>query len=381
MVDQGSSSDRHADADDDFEWAERSEYWRTYEPKRAGQKQKYRYRQPLVLCGHGVKISVDHNTLLIREGFTHYPQTSETIRLFPGDANLPDRIIMLDGSGGISFDALDWMSDQRVGLVKLDWRGEISSMGGGAQFSANPKLVELQQKAKLSKKRTEIARWLIGEKIIASTKTLREIIPSSINRENAISRLEKRTSEIRNSKKSISISRLLGIEGDCAAAYFRAWHGVPLNWSGIKRKPVPNNWLEIVPRNMLWQRHAQNARHPINAMLNYGYGILKGQLLIEAVAAGLDPSIGFVHGNYSNRIPLILDLMEPLRPVVDSNILRFALSHMFTPGDFTINRTGGCRLNPQLAKQIVKQTAISAGVSLVLKGALARICSVTIRFQ
>jgi len=116
-------------------------------------------------------------------------------------------------------------------------------------------------------------------------------------------------------------------------------------------------------------------------MLNYGYGILKGQLLIEAVAAGLDPSIGFVHGNYSNRIPLILDLMEPLRPVVDSDILRFALSHMFTPGDFTINRTGGCRLNPQLAKQIVKQTAISAGVSLVLKGALARICSVTIRFQ
>jgi len=367
-----SNNPGHADTSDDLEWAERSEYWRTYEPKRAGQKQKYRYRQPLVLCGHGVKICVDHNTLLIREGFTHYPQTSESIRLFPGDANLPDRIIMLDGSGGITFDALDWMSDQRVGLVKLDWQGEISSMGGGAQYSANPKLVELQQKAKLSKKRAEIARWLIGEKILASAKTLREIIPTSINQQNAISRLERRFSEIRNNK-SLSISQLLGIEGDCAAAYFRAWHGVPLNWSGIKRKPIPNNWLEIAPRNMLWQRHAQNARHPINAMLNYGYGILKSQLRSEVVAAGLDPSIGFVHGNYSNRIPLVSDLMEPLRPVVDSNILRFALSHIFTPGDFTINRTGGCRLNPQLAKQIVKQTAISAGVSSVVKDALARI--------
>jgi len=320
-----------------------------------------------------VKINIDHNTLLIRDGFTHYPQTSETIRLFPGDANLPDRIIMLDGSGGISFDALDWMSDQRIALVKLDWRGEISSMGGGAHYSSNPKLVELQRKAKKSKKHTEIARWLIGEKIIASTKTLQEIIPRSVNRENAIARLEKRSSEIRNGRKLLSVSQLLGIEGDCAAAYFRAWHGVPLNWSGITRKPIPHNWLEIVPRNMLWQRQAQNARHPINAMLNYGYGILKSQLRSEVVAAGLDPSIGFVHGNYSNRIPLILDLMEPLRPVVDGDILRFALSHVFTPGDFTINRTGGCRINPQMAKQIVKQCAISAGVSLVVKEVLSKV--------
>jgi CRISPR-associated endonuclease Cas1 len=369
-----SNNPGHADTSDDLEWAERSEYWRTYEPKRAGQKQKYRYRQPLVLCGHGVKICVDHNTLLIREGFTHYPQTSESIRLFPGDANLPDRIIMLDGSGGISFDALDWMSDQRVGLVKLDWRGEISSMGGGGQYSTNPKLVELQQKAKMSKKRTEIARWLIGEKILASAKTLREIIPTSINQENAISRLERRFSEVRNNNKSLSISQLLGIEGDCAAAYFRAWHGVPLNWSGIKRKPIPNNWLEIVPRNMLWQRHAQNARHPINAMLNYGYGILKSQLRTEVVAAGLDPSIGFVHGNYSNRIPLILDLMEPLRPVVDGNILQFALSHVFTPGDFTISRTGSCRLNPQMGKQIVKQIQIAPGIRSV-REAIVRLIS------
>jgi hypothetical protein len=32
--------------------------------------------------------------------------------------------------------------------------------------------------------------------------------------------------------------------------------------------------------------------------------------------------------------------------------LEFALSHTFTPGDFTINSHGGCRLNPQMAKVI-----------------------------
>ena len=92
----------------------------------------------------------------------------------------------------------------------------------------------------------------------------------------------------------------------------------------------------------------------MNSMLNYGDGILKSQIRSEVVAAGLDPSIGFAHGNSKNRMPLVYDLMEPLRPIVDRNILEFAQSNTFTPGDFTINRFGGCRLNPQLAKQIVK---------------------------
>jgi CRISP-associated protein Cas1 len=231
------------DLDDDLEWRDRCEYWRTYEPKRGkGRRPKYQYRQPIVLNGHGVKIRVDHDTLLIRTGLTHYPQKSEVIRLFPGDANLPDRIFVIDGSGGITFDAQDWMSEQRIGLVKLDWRGEITSMGGGAQYSANPRIVELQRSSKIKKTNTKIARWLIGQKISESRKTLREVIPTSINRENAITKLENRFSEIQYINKSISIPRILGIEGDCAAAYFRAWLGVRLNWSGTKRKPIPPNW-------------------------------------------------------------------------------------------------------------------------------------------
>ncbi|HEY1877546.1 MAG TPA: CRISPR-associated endonuclease Cas1, partial [Rhizomicrobium sp.] len=58
-----------------------------------------------------------------------------------------------------------------------------------------------------------------------------------------------------------------------------------------------------------------------------------------------------------NRIPLVYDLMEPLRPVVARRILEFILSHAFTPGDFTINKWGGCRLNPQMARVIASQVS------------------------
>jgi CRISPR-associated protein Cas1 len=108
---------------------------------------------------------------------------------------------------------------------------------------------------------------------------------------------------------------------------------------------------------MAWQRESNNARHPINAMLNYGYAMLISQVRTDLVAVGLDPSIGFAHRRSWNPIPLVYDLMEPMRPVVDRRVLQFALAHTFKPGDFTISSKGGCRLNPQLAKVVASRVA------------------------
>src|SRR5579863_583452 len=125
-------------------WSERSEYWRNYREPRPGRQKKFKYREPLILCGHGIRIRVDHNTLLMRDGFTHYPQKSEEIRFFPGDPNLPDRIIVLDGSGGISFDALNWMSDQDISLVRLDYRGRAKFICGNFLQFAKPEIIRRQ---------------------------------------------------------------------------------------------------------------------------------------------------------------------------------------------------------------------------------------------
>jgi CRISP-associated protein Cas1 len=354
-------------AGENTEWAERSEFWRTLEPKKGrGQPRKFKYREPLILCGHGIRLRVDHNTLLIRNGLTHYPQKAEEIRYFPGDPNLPDRIVILDGSGGISFDALNWIAEQRIEFIRLDWRGSASSIGGKSGYSANPQLAWAQQGIRGTKRQIEIARWLIASKFEASISTLKNAIPKSGIREIAIVRIQRQIAEIRNPRNSISMSRLLGIEGHCAGAYFEAWHGIPLNWTGSRRKPIPPYWSEISPRSMVWRRRARNARHPINAMLNYGYGILANQVRSAVVASGLDPSIGIIHGNSQNPNPLVYDLMEPLRPSVDAAILVFSQSHKFASGDFTINKWGGCRLNPELARCVTRHIGTLTDQLLVI---------------
>lgn len=55
----------------------------------------------------------------------------------------------------------------------------------------------------------------------------------------------------------------------------------------------------------------------LNAMLNYGYAILRATVARGIMAAGLHPGLGIHHRNRQNTMPLVDDVMEPFRPLVD----------------------------------------------------------------
>lgn len=99
-------------------WAERGDYWqKKLNPVSKSKARKRRIiHRPLVLSGHGIRLNVDCGTLLIKCGFTHYPQQREEFRFFPRDRQLPSRIVILDGDGSITFDALQWLA---ASVVKI----------------------------------------------------------------------------------------------------------------------------------------------------------------------------------------------------------------------------------------------------------------------
>ena len=59
-----------------------------------------------------------------------------------------------------------------------------------------------------------------------------------------------------------------------------------------------------------------------NAMLNYGYAVLRATTARAIVSAGLHPTIGIHHRNIYNDMALADDLMEPFRPFVDLAVKR-----------------------------------------------------------
>src|SRR5215471_9685706 len=103
--------------------------------------------------------------------------------------------------------------------------------------------------------------------------------------------------------------------------------------------------------------------------------MLESQVRISAVAAGLDPTIGFLHANRENRVALVYDLMEPLRPKVDRSVLTLVSSTTFTPRDFLLTQDGKCRLHPEFARRVVNtklgdgiiQETVSKATSFLVK--------------
>jgi CRISPR-associated protein Cas1 len=342
---------------DDTAWAERCAYWLASRPEnRRGGAPLRQTHDPLVLTGHGLCLRVDHGALVVRNGFTHYPQRVDEYRYFRGDRNLPSRIIVVDGSGTLSFDVLSWLSEQNIPLIRINWRGEVTT-ALGMGHAIDPERVAVQLEAQRNGKALPFAISLIREKIRNSSGTLTAAVPPSRARDSAIKKLHLELTQL-DKRPPSSIRALLGVEGRAAFAYFNAWQSLPLRWKGIGRHPIPEDWSRIGQRQSFVPKKPKNnnASHPVNAILNYAYAVLESQVRIQIVEAGYDPTIGLLHSGRvgRGRHDFVLDLMEPLRPMVDRKVLEFVQAHTFRPADFTIRSDGVCRLNPEMAKVLVR---------------------------
>ncbi|HZZ23517.1 MAG TPA: CRISPR-associated endonuclease Cas1 [Roseiarcus sp.] len=345
--------------EDDIAWATRSGMWRTRVEKASARRTKRAKAQTaLILAGHGVLLRIENGALEIKNGFTHYPQQREIIRYFRGDVALPERIILLDGSGSISFDVLSWLAEQKVSFVRIDWKGDIVCVAGSSGYSANPFRVRWQLEIRENPaQRNEFCRSIITRKIEATIITLEKSIPRSNKWERAmrsayagLSRLEENPLE--------NIFELRALEANCAASYFRSWVGMPIKWRGTSRRPIPENWHFIGQRSSPYHLAGnRNAAHPLNAILNYAYAALESEIRIKAICDGYDPTIGIVHEGGDGSSKLIFDLMEPERPNVDRAVLDFVKGHVFDPADFVIRTDGVCRLNPEMARMVVARVS------------------------
>jgi len=93
--------------------------------------------------------------------------------------------------------------------------------------------------------------------------------------------------------------------------------GDPVN---IEARAARKYWTALFGSDFRRDRHA--ADH--NAMLNYGYAVLRAATARAIAGAGLHPSIGLHHHNRYNAWCLADDLMEPYRPLVDRAVVGIA---------------------------------------------------------
>ncbi len=87
--------------------------------------------------------------------------------------------------------------------------------------------------------------------------------------------------------------------------------GDPAN---VEAQAARRYWPMLMGEDFRREREADG----VNAMLNYGYAVLRSLVARSVIASGLHPTIGIHHANRGNAFALADDLIEPFRPLVDA---------------------------------------------------------------
>lgn len=97
-------------------------------------------------------------------------------------------------------------------------------------------------------------------------------------------------------------------------------------------------------------RFESRSQHPaldvVNALLNYGYGVLYGRIEGAMIKAGIDPYIGVLHRDNYNRPVLVYDVIELYRIWVDYVVYTLVAQDVITDEYYSVRQDGSYWLEP-----------------------------------
>ena len=179
------------------------------------------------------------------------------------------------------------------------------------------------------------ARDLVAAKIVNQRTIVRRNWRGDNDHRKSV--LDRLNTARRSTKGVTSVNALLGIEGDSAATYFRAF-------AELLAPRGSGKSLDDDPDLAPFRFDARNRRpptDPVNAMLSLAYAMLTRHITIALSTVGLDPYRGFFHAPRYGKPALALDIMEPFRPIIaDSVVLSAVNTGEISPNDFVSVSTG-----------------------------------------
>lgn len=142
---------------------------------------------------------------------------------------------------------------------------------------------------------------------------------------------------------AVSLSELLGMEGNAARVYFESFPGMI--------RPADGADIEALDFSARTRRPPKD---PVNALLSFGYSLLAKDFALTARAVGFDPYLGFYHQPRYGRPALALDLMEEFRPLIaDSVVLNVINTGVIRGNDF-VRSSLGVALSPDARRRFLK---------------------------
>ncbi len=294
----------------------------------------------ITLSGYGIHVGVDRGHLSLEDGIGAERRTSRLPRVGHGLR----RLVVIGSDGMVSLAALRWLADQDAAFIMLERSGKVLVTTGPVS-SSDAKLRRAQALANESGAALRITRELITRKLAAQEDVARhKLLLSAVPEAIAGFREEVATAD--------SIATIAILESQGAAAYWSAWHNLPVNFPKNDLHRVPQHWRVFGTRNSPLTGSSRLAANPANAILNYLYAVLESETRLAVAALGLDPGLGVLHVDTANRDSLACDVLEPIRPQVDTYLLNWITRQPLRREWFFEQRDGNCRLMAPLTERL-----------------------------
>ena len=304
---------------------------------------------PLLITGFGTSIHVDKRKLIITNRLK-----DTRLEFYPHKIN-HDGIIIDGHTGNITFEAMRWLSKHNINLTLLNWNGQLLANMMPEQPKSGKLRIKQYQKYLDFEARFDIALKIVQTKVEHSLNLLEELsrFYESVDIIKIRKSLEKEDlfllGIMKNGEKqdvSKSIKQLMTYEGRIAKIYHENLTAIfhelypEFNFTGRKNKTNSRNY---------------NASDEINALLNYGYAILESEIRKAINSIGLDYSIGFLHEINQSRTPLVYDIQELFRWLIDVSVIQLLEEEKIKKSDFIITENYHTRLGEDVAKLLIEK--------------------------
>lgn len=256
------------------------------------------------LRGFSIALRMDDKRLLLRNGTDLLTSKHDDESWFVNQ--LPYERIIISGKGFISTEAIKRLTKNNVNIILLDTFGnyisnisrvmssDIGTKNRIGQYDTfrNPSKVQYLQ------------NQLVRSKLTSHINLLKEF------KLDKVKELEGYLWQVDGTKDK---RELLTIESRAGNLYFRQY---------VKLFDKQYNFESRRGGGLVMSN--RKAGDVVNALLNYGYAVLGGEIAKFIHGFGLDPYFGFYHKTDTSFQSLVYDMIEPFRWLVDYTVAKIA---------------------------------------------------------
>jgi len=291
------------------------------------------------LRGYGFSVKLQNSKLILTNGKNLFSDIQEKEEWFI--TNLPYEKIVLSGKGYVSTEALSLLNQNNRNLILVDTYGKPVSFLNGMMESLTATKYRMAQYDTFRdpEKCRYLQRQIVKSKLQSQINFLKSTESELVK--DGIIKLESYLKQIEN--QSIEPVR---VEAPSSHIYFNNFAKlIPEKYGFTSRN---NSSLRITKRN---------ASDVINGLLNYGYAVLAGEISKFVNGFGLDAYYGFMHKTHTGFQPLVYDLMESFRWLVEYSVWKLANSdsrNKILQKEYAFTRKGTVVMDEKLIRRFLE---------------------------